>query len=67
MPDTPSIPGMTLRDYFASQVLGGWLSTFGPNYGEPEPPGIAALCYDIADAMMRERGAKFMESKWPPK
>jgi len=65
MPDTPSIPGMTLRDYFASQVLGGWLSTFGPNYGDPEPPGIAALCYDIADAMMRQRNAPFMPGVKP--
>jgi hypothetical protein len=65
MTQAPTIPGMTLRDHFASQVLAGWLSTFGPDYGEPEPPGIAALCYDIADAMMRQRNAPFMPSAKP--
>ena len=44
--------GMTLRDYFAAQALGGLI-----NYS-PEPDehkAIAELCYSLADAMMKAR------------
>jgi hypothetical protein len=67
MTQVPSIPSMTLRDYFASQALAGWISTFGPDYGDPHPGGIAELCYEIADAMMRQREARFMSSAKPSK
>ena len=46
--------GMTLRDYFAAQALGGLI-----NYS-PEPDehkAIAELCYSLADAMMKAREA----------
>jgi hypothetical protein len=46
--------GMTLRDYFAAQALSGLI-----NYS-PEPTehkAIAELCYSLADAMMKARGA----------
>ena len=44
--------GMSLRDYFAAQALGGLI-----NYS-PEPDehkAIAELCYSLADAMMKAR------------
>ena len=39
--------GMTLRDYFAGQVI-GQLEAFSPD-------GAAALAYRVADAMIAER------------
>ena len=47
--------GMTRRDWFAGQVVGGILS------GEPadvayEPEHIAVRAYLIADAMLKARG-----------
>ena len=44
--------GMTLRDYFAAQALGGLI-----NYS-PEPDehkAIAELCYSLADAMLKAK------------
>lgn len=52
--------GMSLRDYFAGQVLAGWNEGYHSiawKVGE-ETPGliaIAATAYQIADAMLRER------------
>jgi hypothetical protein len=49
--------GMTLRDYFAAKALQGWFASWnGPN---PNAEGFALtarLFYDMADAMIRERG-----------
>jgi hypothetical protein len=49
--------GMTLRDYFAGQALGGQLA-FSPSdpfkkYHQPEE--VAAACYRFADAMLAAR------------
>ena len=44
--------GMSLRDYFAAQALGGLI-----NYS-PEPDehkAIAELCYSLADAMLKAK------------
>lgn len=50
--------GMTLRDYFAAQALGGCEVTvrddMGISYFEPVDK-IAKRCYQIADAMMEVR------------
>jgi hypothetical protein len=45
--DYGSQKGMTLRDYFAGQVI-GQLEAFSPD-------GAAALAYRVADAMIAER------------
>jgi len=51
-------PGMTLRDYFASKALDGYLSSMS---GDVEPAEfasrIAADCYVLADAMLKAREA----------
>ena len=60
------VPQMTLRDWFASQALQGWLS--GPCQGDElddvvdEPrvfvehqSAVAKACYGYADAMLAER------------
>ena len=47
--------GMTLRDYFAGQILAGDAAGLA-NTGCPK--AIAAVAYDIADAMLIERGKK---------
>ena len=46
------INGMTLRDYFAGQILSNRLSPklFGSTDEE-----LAKACYDLADAMIKER------------
>ncbi|WP_062180664.1 hypothetical protein [Sphingopyxis sp. C-1] len=43
--------GMTLRDWFAGQVL-AW-----PHNGELTPDDAAVCAYDYADAMIARRGA----------
>lgn len=50
--DTCAPPGMSLRDYFASQALGLWDRT---RYGADNGQAIAKLAYGIADAMLAER------------
>ena len=43
--------GMTLRDYFAGQVISGLLEVFSPHEA-------AAMAYSQADAMIAERAKK---------
>ncbi|PRH11000.1 hypothetical protein [Burkholderia multivorans] len=45
-------PGMTLRDYFAGQAL---IATFLNGFAGPNEDDRAALCYRMADAMLRAR------------
>ena len=50
--------GMSLRDYFAGQVLTSlnvWdvVSTYNGKVEHPE--NVASIAYDIADALMEER------------
>ena len=51
-PQPPQIPAMTLRDWFAGQALAG----MAPEKHTTEI--IAGACYQLADAMMKEREAK---------
>jgi len=44
--------GMTLRDWFAGQALAGVCA--GPEFNGD----IAALCYEMADAMLTERESR---------
>lgn len=48
-----SIEGMTLRDYFAGQVLAGQIP-----YSKLVSEGndVSRVAYDVADAMLEERG-----------
>jgi hypothetical protein len=43
---------MTLRDYFAAKAMQGFIAC--PNT-RGEPNDIAAWCYQMADAMLKER------------
>lgn len=52
--------GMTLRDYFAGQVLAGSFASFSQANGTYEEwknalENVAPMAYDIADDMIRER------------
>lgn len=47
--------GMTLRDYFAGQALGGMHGRDYYDPGQTTPEQRARLCYIDADAMMAER------------
>jgi len=60
MPDTPSVPGMTLRDYFAAQAMAGYLANCGE---DPAPFRCAAMAYELADAMLLVRTRK--HPAWP--
>ncbi|MBU9461337.1 hypothetical protein KTE57_17345 [Burkholderia multivorans] len=44
--------GMTIRDYFAGQAL---IATFLNGFAGPNEDDRAALCYRMADAMLRTR------------
>lgn len=44
--------GMTLRDYFAGQVLTGFMSQHALRFDSIDD---ANYCYKIADAMLKER------------
>lgn len=48
-------PGMSLRDWFAGQALAGWLASYAGADPDmtPDPTSTAALCYRIADAMIK--------------
>jgi len=51
-------PGMTLRDYFAGQVVGQIISVCANDTriaGESAPDAFARKSYEIADAMIAER------------
>ena len=51
-----TLGGMTLRDYFAAKALQGGMSQFY-NAGEAwtDYDDFARSCYNVADAMLRER------------
>lgn len=44
--------GLTMRDWFAGQVLAGLMADH--TYNE-EAAEIAETCYEVADAMLKER------------
>jgi hypothetical protein len=47
-------PGMSLRDWFAGQVLCGFMSAKAMHFN---PDDDAAYCYKVADAMIAHRKA----------
>lgn len=51
--------GMSLRDYFAGQVVVGWLAMCAdPDVSAaPTSRELAELAYRFADALLKERGA----------
>jgi hypothetical protein len=48
----PTLRGMTLRDYFAGQVIA---SVKGWHPGDKRGKSSATIAYEIADAMLRAR------------
>jgi hypothetical protein len=50
----PMNPGMSLRDWFAGQVLCGFMAVKPMNF---QPEHDAAYCYKVADAMIAFRKA----------
>ena len=46
--------GMTLRDYFAAKAIAG-ICAHRESWGLTSPHALAALAYNIADAMLAER------------
>lgn len=51
---SPQQPGMNLRDYFASCAIAG--AHVHLDEGDRLPEEVAKRAYQIADAMMAERG-----------
>ena len=51
-------PGMSLLDYFAGQVLAGFLAMETAATEIPPPTEIAMRAYDIAAAMIAERSKR---------
>ena len=47
-------PGLSLRDYFAAQALVG-ITSLSNDPRCPTIQGQASLCYELADAMLKER------------
>ena len=50
-----SIPGMTLRDYFAGQAMAGEITTWTDTELKDYARKVARRCYAISDAMIEER------------
>ena len=49
------IDNFTLRDYFAGQALAGIMTNIKQDFGENPQEYIAKICYDYADALIKER------------
>ncbi len=49
--------GMTLRDWFAGQVIGGMAASLAPSNGNT-PRDLADAAFELADAMIAAREAK---------
>lgn len=50
-----SAPGMSLRDYFAAQVMEHMISLSTDSDGGWSADNVANGCYNLADAMLRAR------------
>lgn len=48
-------PGMSLRDWFAGQALTALGDVQFPDAGRRAAPKVAALAYEVADAMLKAR------------
>jgi len=51
----PLIGKISLRDWFAGMALQAWITSFGDD-SRPVPDSSAKLAYEMADAMLAERG-----------
>ena len=49
--------GMTLRDYFAAKAMQGMLASADSWINKDEVEGFGAICYAIADGMLKAREA----------
>ena len=49
------IDNFTSRDYFAGQALAGIMTNIKQDFGENPQEHIAKICYDYADALIKER------------
>ena len=47
--------GMTLRDYFAAKAMQGMLASADSWINKDEVEGFGAICYAIADGMLKAR------------
>lgn len=51
--------GMELRDYFAAQVMGGFIGALARDINvATNKQTLAEACYEMADAMIEARGGK---------
>ena len=55
----PGYAGMTLRDYFAGQAISQIIATYANDttHGMTKADYFAGRAYEIADAMLKARGA----------
>ena len=49
------VDNFTLRDYFAGQALAGIMTNIKQDFGENPQEYIAKICYNYADALIKER------------
>ena len=49
---TEADPGMTLRDWFAGKALGEATRDI---HSDHKPEDVAKRCYDLADALLKQR------------
>lgn len=49
------VDNFTLRDYFAGQALAGIMSNVKDDFGDNPLETIAKICYDYADALIKQR------------
>lgn len=54
LPNTIGANGMFLRDYFAAQAMQGMITD--PSWKGFVDSSMAAMAYEVADAMLAERG-----------
>lgn len=64
-PFTVASGGMSLRDWFAGQIINGivsnreqWLAYMADRGATPAEAYVAEVSYDLADAMLKARGVR---------
>ena len=53
---TRKVNDFNLRDYFAGQALAGIMTNIKQDFGENPQEYIAKICYNYADALIKEKG-----------